>query len=254
MDVQTLKKVDLTAYLEKFWQSDYRHDGRAFNERRAVSIDSGSLSSAEGSSLVRMGGTMMICGIKAEVAAPTAAHPSKGYLVVNVDYPPICAFKFKGPAPNELSQSHSHELSMAAEKVLNLEELCIESGQLVWTLYADILCISFDGNGFDCALSALIKALQSVKLPQVKLSETGIVEASKELFQKLSISPISSFSFCFHGKKLLIDPCADEEEALCNQIRIICNTQHLIEVKHCGLIDQGLLQEAIEMSLEMVRN
>lgn len=41
---------------------------------------SGSVSTADGSALVRMGDTTMVCGIKAEIAEPTSAAPSHGYL------------------------------------------------------------------------------------------------------------------------------------------------------------------------------
>lgn len=40
----------------------------------------GSISTADGSALVRMGDTTMVCGIKAEVAEPDAATPNEGYI------------------------------------------------------------------------------------------------------------------------------------------------------------------------------
>ena len=40
----------------------------------------GSISTANGSSLVRMGETTMVCGIKAEVAEPNIATPEHGFV------------------------------------------------------------------------------------------------------------------------------------------------------------------------------
>jgi hypothetical protein len=45
-----------------------------------IQLSAGSISTANGSSLVRMGETTMVCGIKAEVAEPNIATPEEGYV------------------------------------------------------------------------------------------------------------------------------------------------------------------------------
>ena len=40
----------------------------------------GAISTANGSALVKLGETMVICGVKAEVTVPTAEEPSKGMI------------------------------------------------------------------------------------------------------------------------------------------------------------------------------
>ena len=40
----------------------------------------GSISTADGSALVRMGDTTMVCGIKAEITEPDSARPTEGIL------------------------------------------------------------------------------------------------------------------------------------------------------------------------------
>lgn len=40
----------------------------------------GSVSTADGSALVRMGDTTMVCGIKAEIAEPDSARPCEGII------------------------------------------------------------------------------------------------------------------------------------------------------------------------------
>ena len=41
---------------------------------------SGSISTAEGSSLVRLGDTTIVCGVKAEIAEPDLDAPEDGFL------------------------------------------------------------------------------------------------------------------------------------------------------------------------------
>lgn len=45
---------------------------------------SGSISSAHGSALVRLGDTTVLCGINAEIAEPDLLAPHSGYLGKNV--------------------------------------------------------------------------------------------------------------------------------------------------------------------------
>lgn len=90
----------------------------------------GSISTADGSALVRMGGTTIICGVKAEIAEPDLDLPEQGFLghsptrsfhwsssklhtVPNLDLPAICSPKFKPGPPTEEAQVLSDRLNEA---------------------------------------------------------------------------------------------------------------------------------------------
>lgn len=45
-----------------------------------MQLTSGSIGTAEGSALVRMGDTTIVCGIKAEIAEPSGAAPDEGFV------------------------------------------------------------------------------------------------------------------------------------------------------------------------------
>ena len=47
--------------------------------------------------------------------------------------------------------------------MVDLSELCISEGKAVWVLYADIVCLTDDGNIFDAALLAFVSAMQNRK-------------------------------------------------------------------------------------------
>jgi len=47
--------------------------------------------------------------------------------------------------------------------VIDLETLCIEEKKAVWVLFADIVCVNYDGNVFDACVIALITALMNGK-------------------------------------------------------------------------------------------
>lgn len=102
----------------------------------------GCITTADGSSMVRIGNTTVICGIKAEVSEPNVNFPKEGYLgkniflrnsysctlnfllfiplmyfiVPNVDLSPICSPRFKPGPPSEQAQVLSENLNKLLKK------------------------------------------------------------------------------------------------------------------------------------------
>jgi hypothetical protein len=101
-----------------------------------LSIHKGSISTANGSALVRLGSTTIVCGVKAEIAEPDLDRPNEGFLgvfsfyslflcainiitrdstilVPNLDLPAICSPRFKPGPPTEEAQVLSERLNEA---------------------------------------------------------------------------------------------------------------------------------------------
>jgi exosome complex component RRP43 len=76
---ETFKRVQPSEYYRRFLEQDIRPDGRIFSEFRPTIINTGCISTAHGSAVVRIGNTTVLCGIKAEVAEPTLDKPTSGY-------------------------------------------------------------------------------------------------------------------------------------------------------------------------------
>lgn len=70
----------------------------------------GVITTTNGSSLVRVGNTTVVCGIKAEVSVPKQSSAKEGYLVPNVELSPMCSPKFKPGPPGEQAQVLSENL------------------------------------------------------------------------------------------------------------------------------------------------
>jgi exosome complex component RRP43 len=107
MDSKILKNLQPAEYLRRFLEKDLRPDGRKFFQTRRVNVQTGVISSARGSAQVSLGNTTVTCAIKAEVAVPSWDSPTSGYIVPNVDLPPLCHSGFKPGAPPELTQHAS---------------------------------------------------------------------------------------------------------------------------------------------------
>lgn len=112
---------------------------------------------------------------------------------------------------------------------VDLKDLCISKGKLVWTLYCDLICLDDDGSLIDVATVALMSALKSVKLPKVTYdAETRSTEVDIKTRNPLNMkcTPITSTFMTFEEKYLLVDPTSDEEELAEKIVNIsICNDE-----------------------------
>lgn len=94
---ETFRRLHPRAYLERFLAEGFRPDGREVGDWRDVSVNvgvystycvvalsmttlQGSISTADGSSLVRLGDTTIVCGVKAEIAEPDLDSPGNGFI------------------------------------------------------------------------------------------------------------------------------------------------------------------------------
>jgi len=227
-------------YLERFLEENVRPDGRAFLEFRDCSINVGSISTADGSSLVRLGDTTVVCGVKAEIAEPDLDAPDDGFIVPNLDLSPLCSPKYKPGPPSDDAQVLSNRLNefLVLSNILSTKSLCIHSGKFVWVLYIDATCINYNGNVFDATLLAMVSALKNVRLPKATYhEETNHVTCSRKIREPLSLSgiPISSSFGVFDSSRLLADPTAFEEPLLETTVTAITDSEGcLLSINQLG--------------------
>lgn len=253
-----------------------RPNGRRQDEFRRPVINTDSLTYSNGSAVVRNGDTAVVCGIRAEILlASDIPHPPKdeaggdnnnkierlGLVVPNLELSTGCSQShLPGNPPSSIAQALSWRLYtlLHASEMLRLDDLCIgytppltnaddtEQATVTkayWTLYLDILCISFDGACLDTAWIAMIAALKNTRLPQarwdadremilcspdvsnatrLRLNEMPIVST----FAVLSTSPLLKRSTEEEGW-VLADPDSFEED-VCQEVITISTVQNSI--------------------------
>ncbi|KAI8915974.1 exosome complex exonuclease RRP43-like protein [Gorgonomyces haynaldii] len=206
VEAEVFKRVQPFEYLKRFVSGDTRPDGRTFMTARELRIQEGPISTSLGSATVRIGKTTVVCGIKGEIAQTLATEPEKGFFVPNVDLGPIAGSEFKPGPPGVLCQAVSHQIyKLIDETVLDLSQLVIEKGERAWVLWADMVCIEYDGAILDACLASLLQALKSVVIPD--LDGMDLLETGKPL--EIKSLPIS-LSFSIFNSILLVDPTGDE--------------------------------------------
>ncbi|KAH6915988.1 ribosomal protein S5 domain 2-type protein [Coprinopsis sp. MPI-PUGE-AT-0042] len=247
------------AYLERFLSEGFRPDGRPISspssssspedpsEFREVNVNVGSIQTANGSALVRVGNTTVVCGVKAEIAEPELDEGDKGFLVPNIDLPALCSPKFKPGPPSDEAQVLSERLNevLVSSNILPLQSLCIEPKKSVWTLYVDAICINYDGNAFDAALIAMVLALKNTRLPKARYEEhSGLTLCSRKESEKIPLiietTPFAMTFGVFDGTHILSDPSAFEEPLLDDTLTIVMDQNgDFISVSHIGEGLQG---------------
>lgn len=187
----------LHAHLKR--QDAVRPNGRTPHQPRKPTINTGSLSHSNGSAVVRVGDTAIVCGVRGEILLSSdIPDPPKddsdednlierlGLLIPNLELSTGCSpAHLPGNPPSSVAQTLSYRLLslLHTSQLIAPEDLCVkyvepqtddslpdEEPTVVtkayWTLYVDILCIALDGNVFDAAWTAILAALQDTVLPR----------------------------------------------------------------------------------------
>ena len=205
------KKLQPEEYLRQHYEQGFRPDGRSvLTSLRPVSISTGSINTADGSAVVKQGETIVVCGIKLEIAEPKAETPKSGYIVPNLTLSPLCHSQFKQGPPSETAQVASNFLNqvLVNSGYLDLEELCILEGKYVWVLYGklsfennsivafvlmfyhfsvDLTCMNYAGNVLDVSVKAMTSALKNVKVPEPKIITQDPTESDLEVPPKVRL-------------------------------------------------------------------
>ena len=187
-----------------------RYDEREPNEYRSIEIETGVLSSTDGSALVSLGGTQVLAGIKFEIGTPFPDRQDEGVMITNSEFLPSASPLFEPGPPSETSI----ELARVVDRGIRSAEsfdpkaLFIEEDK-VFMMFLDLYILDHKGNLIDAAGLAGISALLDTKVPKV---EDGVIVRG-EYAGKLDVKNIPIItSFAKVGDYWVIDPLKEEEE------------------------------------------
>ncbi|XP_014674716.1 PREDICTED: exosome complex component RRP45-like isoform X2 [Priapulus caudatus] len=140
---------------------------------------------------------------------------------MNVELSPMACPSFEAGKQSD----YGVEVNRALERLLrdslciDLESLCIMSGEKVWQIRVDVHVLNHDGNLIDCSSIAAIAALSHFRRPDVTVSgeEVTIHPLDEKDAVPLSVNhiPLSvTFAFFDQGRTLLVDPTDQEERVM----------------------------------------
>ena len=201
-------------HLVKALKSDVRYDSRKKDTFRDVKVEYGVSANAEGSARVTIGDTVVIAGVKLNLATPYADSPNKGTFMVNAELLPMSNGRFESGPPSieSIEIARVIDRGIREAEAIDVEKLCIAPGEKVWGVSVDIIPINAAGNLMDAAGLAVLAALKNTKYP--KILEDGSVSYKEHTEETLTLTkepiPVTVHKI---ADQMLVDPTEDEEFA-----------------------------------------
>ncbi|KAL3669095.1 hypothetical protein V7S43_005479 [Phytophthora oleae] len=211
------RKMFPAEYVRKCLENKVRPDSRTIEATRAVQLQTDVIHTAASSSLVKLGKTSVLTAIKLAVGTPAVATPDQGEIAIQVHLSPLCSNRFTVGRPSEEAQSIGSQLNriIVGSRVVEMESLSIVKGQSAWKLMVDVYCVDHDGNVLDAALTSIMAALKTLKLPTTSVNEADNVVS---IVTDGDVTPLQvehgayATSFAVVDGVVLIDPTSDEED------------------------------------------
>lgn len=203
-----IDKKKLIETLEK----GLRFDGRKRDEFRKVKVEYGISKTAEGSSRVTIGDTVILAGVKMEVSQPYPDTPDQGGLMVGAELLPLSSPEFESGPPSEwaIEVARVVDRGIRESHAIDMHKLLIKKGELAWTVIADICIINDSGNILDASSLAVLAAIKDAKLPKLEGKNIDYKTPTKEKLP-LEELPIAVTVYKI-GKELIVDPTYEEEK------------------------------------------
>ncbi|MBS3166339.1 exosome complex protein Rrp42 [Candidatus Woesearchaeota archaeon] len=214
-----------------------RLDQRALTDyRQPIKIETNISWTAEGSSKVQIGETIVICGVKLSLDKPYNDTPDEGGITVNAELTPLSSPNYEPGPPGikavELARVVDRGIREA--KALDLKKLCVKPGEKAWFVIIDIITLNDAGNLFDTAGLAVLAALKSARLPVVD-AVTGAIDYKKKTDVALPLVkealPVTVYNVKGH---LMIDPTVAEEEAYDSRLTVASDADGTISAMQKG--------------------
>lgn len=244
----TIVPVIKRDYICKLAQQGKRVDGRRFDEYRKISIETHVVNKAEGSARVKIGNTQVLAGVKMDVGEPYPDSPESGVLTTAAELIPLASPDFESGPPQEdaIELARVVDRGVRESEVIELDKLCIESGEKVWIIFLDIHILDYDGNLFDAASLASLAAISTATVPATRF------EMGENYPLPIREPPISCTSVKFDNF-VVIDPSLDEEEIADVRLTVATDNNGDIRAMQKGLtgsFTKEEIQKVIKASLD----
>lgn len=221
MEAAVLNKVDTRAYVERFLASSTRPDGRRWDEFRRSSVTSGSISTALGSSMAKVGRTTVLAGVTGRLVRASASSDSTGAGVAVTVSAESSTLTQRGARIRAAAVSGAIAAWVRgrAATAVDTASLAATDG-VAWALTLSIYVLDDVGNVRDAALLAANAALKDTKLPAVRQPGDDAdervlctVDERKSELRQIECNNIPfSCTFAVCAGNVLADPGVEEEK------------------------------------------
>jgi exosome complex component RRP42 len=226
-----------------------RHDGRDPEEYREINIETDYINeTANGSAKVTIGDTQVVVGVSTDVEEPYSDRPQSGTIVTNAELAPMADREFESGPPREpgVELARVVDRGIREAEAIDLNDLCIEPGEKVYTVFIDVHILNNDGNLIDASSLAAMAALKSGYLPEYDEEEGALKRDEKWKDIELSTEPVTATARMINGE-MVFDTTAEEEEAMDARLTVSIDENEQVVAMQKG-------EEAPYSTLEIVES
>ena len=214
-----------------------RLDNRSLNEyRQPIHIETNISRTAEGSTKVQIGDTVVMAGVKLSLEKPYNDTPDQGGIMVNAELTPMSSpiYESGPPGIKAIELARVTDRGLREAKAIDMKKLCVTPGEKAWFVIIDIITINDAGNLYDAASLAILAALKSARFPVVN-KETGSINYKEKTDEPLPLvkEPLSVTVLKINGK-LIVDPTTQEEESYDARLTVASDNDGTISAMQKG--------------------
>lgn len=214
-----------------------RMDGRGLTDYRGpIKIETNISWTAEGSSKVQIGDTVVMAGVKLAIEKPYNDTPNEGGIMINAELKPLSSSEYEigPPGIKAIELSRVTDRGIREAKAIDMKKLCITPGEKAWFIMIDIVTINDAGNLFDASGLAVMAALKAARFPVVD-EETGAINYKEKTDQPLPLNkePLPVTVYKINGQ-LLVDPTQQEGQAYDARLTIASDSNGVISAMQKG--------------------
>ena len=208
-------------------KEDKRIDGRALDEQRPLSIETGVIPKANGSARIKLGNTQVITGVKIQPDKPFPDLGDKGILICTAEILPLADPRAEPGPPTEevIELARVVDRGIRETEMIDLRQLVLKEGKSVIGLFIDSSVIDSDGNLFDACSYASVTAILSCTVPKYELKDdVPVLVEGVTSKPPLKTIPVS-VTMARIGNYIVVDPTSEEEACMDARITITTNSE-----------------------------
>lgn len=198
-----------------------RIDERKPTDYRDLKIETGIVQKANGSSMVYLGKTKVLTGIKVELGQPFPDTPDKGVLTVNAELVPLASASFEPGPPSEaaIELARVVDRGLRESKAIPLEKLCVQPGKKVIIVFVDVYVLDHDGNLIDASATSALAALLTSKMKRFEFDGEEVRMTDELVPLDLQNEPVAVTTVKIGGN-MILDPCLEEELVMDSRLTV----------------------------------
>ncbi len=191
-------------YIRELAEKKLRLDKRSEFEGRKITIKDNVINHSDGSAYVELGNTKVIAGVKVLKGTPFPDRPAEGALIINFELSELTSKYVEDRINYSIEVGRVTDRGIRESNMIDLSKLVIEEGKIVSFVYVDVVCINNEGNLFDAANIAALRAILNARYSVEGKEDKIPLPINKT---KLAIS----HTFTKINGTLFFDPSAEEE-------------------------------------------